>query len=141
MTVPRVTGGNDNPSSIRRVVLSSGREIEVVLSEDPAGAREPRPAAEDLHVCRWCKSSLVYPTSWQEVDSHHWRLRLRCPDCERASEGIFVRAAVEHFDDELTRGGLALTRDLRNLAHANMEDECERFIAAMHAGHILPSDF
>jgi hypothetical protein len=136
-----VTDGNDSSSSIRRVVLSSGRQIEVVLSEEADAARESRRAAGDLHVCRWCESPLVHPTSWEELDGDHWRLRLRCPDCERAAEGVFVRSAVERFDDELTRGGLALTRDLRKLAHANMEDECERFIAAVHAGHILPSDF
>jgi hypothetical protein len=141
MTIPRVTEGNENSSSIRRVVLSSGREIEVVLSEEADGAREARPDAGDLHVCRWCASPLVHPTSWEELDDEHWRLCLRCPDCELAAEGVFVRSAVERFDDELTRGGLALARDLRKLAHANMEDECERFIAAMHAGHILPSDF
>ena len=137
-----MSDANDNSSSIRRIVLSSGREkIEVVLSDEPTDEREARPAPGDLHVCRWCESPLVHPTSWQEVDGGRWHLRLRCPDCERASEGVFVRAEVERFDDELTRGGLALARDLRKLAHANMEEECERFIAALHAEDILPIDF
>ena len=136
-----MSDANDNSSSIRRFVLSIGREIEVVLSDGPTGEREARPAPADLHVCRWCRSPLVHPTSWQEVDGGRWHLRLRCPDCERASEGVFVRAEVERFDDELTRGGLALARDLRKLAHANMEEECERFIAAVHGDHVLPMDF
>lgn len=131
----------DSSPSIRRVVLSSGRQIEVVVSDEPARERQPRLPAGDLHVCRWCASPLVQPTSWEELGDDRWRLTLRCPDCERAAEGIFVRAAVERFDDELTRGGLALTRDLRKLAHANMEEECERFIAALRAGQVLPIDF
>jgi ribosomal protein S27E len=141
MTIPRMSGHRDNPPSVRRVVLSSGRMIEVVHWERSPGASEPTGGSGDLHVCRWCGSSLVHPTSWHEVDERHWRLTLRCPDCERAADGVFGRSAVERFDDELSRGGLALTRDLRKLAHANMEEECERFIAALHAGHVLPVDF
>ena len=32
-------------------------------------------------------------------------------------------------------------RDLKRLMHANMEEEVERFIAALDADHILPMDF
>ena len=34
-----------------------------------------------------------------------------------------------------------LLRDLRRLAHANMEDEIERFAAALRRREILPEDF
>jgi hypothetical protein len=122
-------------------VLPSGRMIQVVQWKRPPGDSGLARASDDLHVCRWCGSPLVHPTSWEEVDGRHWRLTLRCPDCERAAEGVFARSAVERFDDELNRGGVALARDLRELAHANMEEECERFIAALHAGHVLPVDF
>jgi len=136
-----MTGRHDNLPSVRRVVLSSGKTIDVVHWKQRPDRRGPIAASGDLHVCRSCASPLVYPTSWEEVDGHRWRLTLRCPNCERAAEGVYVRSAVEHFDDELTRGGLALSRDLRQLAHANMEEECERFIAAVRADHILPIDF
>jgi hypothetical protein len=141
MTVLRMSGHHDNSPSVRRVTLSSGRTIEVVQWPHSAEDSEPIRATEELHVCRWCESPLVHPTEWEEVDERHWRLALRCPDCERAAEGVFIRSAVERFDDELNRGGLALARDLRSLAHANMEEECERFIAALHADHVLPMDF
>jgi len=32
-------------------------------------------------------------------------------------------------------------RDLKNLMQANMEDEIERFVSALEAGHIVPEDF
>ena len=58
-----------------------------------------------------------------------------------AARGIFEQELVERFDEELDRGTEALVRDLKRLAHANMEDEIERFTAALEAGHILPEDF
>ena len=122
-------------------MLSSGKAIQIVHWKQAPGSRGAISSAGDLHICRSCTSPLVYPTSWEEVGECHWRLTLRCPNCERYADGVYVRSAVERFDEELTRGGLALARDLRQLAHANMEEECERFIAAVHADHVLPVDF
>jgi hypothetical protein len=48
---------------------------------------------------------------------------------------------VEQLDEELDRGTHALVRDLKQLAHANMEDEVERFIDALQADQVLPMDF
>ncbi len=35
----------------------------------------------------------------------------------------------------------AVLADLKRLSHANMAEDIERFVAALHAGHILPEDF
>ena len=32
-------------------------------------------------------------------------------------------------------------RDLKRLMQANMEEEIERFVSALQAGHIVPEDF
>ena len=53
------------------------------------------------------------------------------------SGGYQVRVTRVQHD----RGTEALVRDLRRLAHANMEEEIERFTSALHAGHIQPEDF
>jgi hypothetical protein len=66
---------------------------------------------------------------------------LRCPNCEWSGTGVFEQDIVERFDEELDRGTEALVRDLRNLMQANMEDEIERFVSALDAGHIVPEDF
>ena len=71
----------------------------------------------------------------------HWEVSLRCPNCEWRGTGIFTQDAVEQFDEELDRGTDALSRDLRRLSHANMQDEIERFSSALDADHILPDDF
>jgi hypothetical protein len=135
---------------VRRVVLPSGKTIEVVYFEDrpavaaPVAATPLHPHDEsvvDLHVCGGCTSTLVYPTEWEEAGTTHWEVTLRCPNCEWAGTGIFEQELVERFDEELDRGTEALVRDLKRLAHANMEDEIERFTTALAEDHIVPEDF
>jgi hypothetical protein len=136
---------------VRRVVLPSGKTIEVVYFEDQTTAAAAMPAAPmappalpdttDLHVCGSCQSQLVYPVEWEEAGQVHWEVTLRCPNCEWVGTGIFEQDIVERFDEELDRGTEALVRDLKRLSHANMEDEIERFTNALADGHIVPEDF
>jgi hypothetical protein len=139
----------DNRHYVRRVVLPSGKTIEVVYFEDQvAGAPEMEPSREvvsettqDLHVCGSCSSDLVYPTEWDEAGATHWEVALRCPNCEWNGTGVFQQELVERFDEELDRGTEALVRDLKRLMHANMEDEIDRFVDALDRDLILPEDF
>ena len=131
----------DNRHYGRRVVLPSGKTIEVVYFDAGAHETAEQHDADLLHVCGSCSSSLVYPTDWEEAGSVHWEVSLRCPNCEWLGTGIFTQEAVERFDEELDRGTEALARDLRRLSHANMQDEIERFSSALNAGHIVPDDF
>ena len=136
----------DNNQYVRRVVLPSGKTIEVVYFEEhPAmptsSSGTALESASDLHVCVACESSLVYPMEWEEAGATHWEVALRCPNCEWHGSGVFEQDIVERFDGELDRGTEALVRDLKRLMHANMEDEIERFVLALHGGHIVPDDF
>ncbi|HEU4656795.1 MAG TPA: hypothetical protein VFR97_04700 [Capillimicrobium sp.] len=127
---------------VRRVVLPSGKTIEVVYFDDLRDHDAPLPpAATDLHVCGTCASELVYPVEWQEAGAQHWQVTLRCPNCEWAGTGVFEQAVVEAFDEELDRGTEAVVRDLKRLVRANMEEQVERFVAALEADHIVPDDF
>ena len=130
--------------NVRRVVLPSGKTIEVVYIEEQhlasfaaAGGEQ----ATDLHVCEECKSELVYPTEWEEAGPTHWDVSLRCPNCEWNGAGTFEQNVVERFDEELDRGTEALVRDLKRLMQANMEEDIERFVSALSQGHIVPEDF
>ena len=132
---------------VRRVVLPSGKTIEVVYFDDnPAGAQprghaQPQRERTDLPVCGSCGSDLVYPVEGDEAGATHWEVSLRCPNCEWAGTGIFEQDVVDRFDEELDRGTESLVRDLRRLIHANMEEDIERFVDALQAGHIVPEDF
>ena len=146
---PTVMSQPDNNSQyVRRVVLPSGRSIEVVYFDNlaEAAANEPVPAPQragdlDLHVCPECERELVYPVEWEEASSTHWEVLLRCPNCEWSELGTYDQATVDLFDETLDGGTEVLVRDLRRLVQANMEEEATRFAAALEADAILPEDF
>jgi hypothetical protein len=130
--------------NVRRVVLPSGKTIEVVYIEEQHLASFAATGGEqttDLHVCEECNSELVYPTEWEEAGPTHWDVSLRCPNCEWSGTGTFEQNVVERFDEELDRGSEALVRDLKRLMQANMEEDIERFVSALSQGHIVPEDF
>jgi hypothetical protein len=134
----------DHQHYVRRVVLPSGKTIEVVYFEDlavPTEAITAQPAPVDLHVCEHCASDLVFPVEWEEAGPDHWEVELRCPNCESYSSGVYSQEAVERFDEQLDDGTESLVGDLKRLVHANMEDEIERFVGALQAGLIVPDDF
>jgi hypothetical protein len=96
---------------------------------------------DQLHVCFNCGGELVYPLDWCEEGVRHWRIVLRCPECESRREGVFEQSAVELLDDELDRAAGALLGDLRRMTHANMSEEVDFFVRALDADLITPSDF
>ena len=62
----------DNPHYVRRVVLPSGKTIEVVYFDElpafPAvGDSSRAETGDDLHLCGTCGSDLVYPVDWDEA--------------------------------------------------------------------------
>ncbi len=125
----------DHRQYVRKVTLPSGKTIEVVSFE-----QEPDPSG-DLHICSGCRSELVYPLAWQEAGDRSWEISLRCPNCEWTLTDVFEDDAVQRFDERLDRGTESLVADLRQLARSNMEDDVERFAAALAGDHVLPEDF
>jgi hypothetical protein len=150
-------GHGEQTHFVKRVVLPSGKTIEVVYFKDPGlphpvtePAAESAPAApqlplaephQHLHVCVECASELVYPLQWEESGEENWSVLLHCPNCDVFREGIFSQQTVEVFDEELDRGADALARDYNRLMHTNMTEEIERFSGALSADAILPEDF
>jgi hypothetical protein len=108
-----------------------------------AAARRPatEKTTEALHVCPTCSSELVYPTDWAPADRTRWSVELRCPDCEWVGGGVYSQQVVDSFDEALDSGTEQLLGDLTTLARANMEEQLQRFVAALWADDILPEDF
>lgn len=98
-------------------------------------------ATTDLHVCVDCDSNLVFPTEWEPSGSDHWRVELRCPECEWRGGGVFHQDLLDSFDRHLDRGTDLLIEDLKRFVRANMEEEVQRFASALDADLILPEDF
>jgi hypothetical protein len=128
--------------STRRVVLPTGQAVDVLFVQgDPSPAVPASRIETGLHVCPDCASSLVAPVAWDQAGPGQWAITLQCPNCEWWDADIFDEPTVERFDEELDRGTEALVRDLMRLMRANMEDDVERFVAALRADAILPEDF
>lgn len=123
--------------SVQRIVLPSGRKIEVVRFDDRSPDRTYRP----LHICGRCSAPLVQPLSWAEAEAERWELELMCPNCGCTTIGVYSQAEVEELEDRLEEGLSEMLADLHRLAQANMTDEVERFISALAADMILPEDF
>jgi hypothetical protein len=115
-------------------------QVDVVYGEQ-GQTSEGTCAPERLHVCFHCAGELTYPLDWSEEGPRHWRILLRCPECESRREGVFEQTVVERLDDELDRGSSALLGDLRRMTHANMSEEIEFFVRALDADVITPTDF
>jgi hypothetical protein len=126
---------SDHP--VRRIVLPSGKAIEVVRF----GSGQQAPPHDSLHVCQGCESELVQPQDWRATSDDHWELTLHCPNCDWSCRGIYSQAQVESLEEQLDIGVEAIVRDLQRLTSANMSDEIERFAAALEADLILPEDF
>jgi hypothetical protein len=127
---------NRNQQSVRRIVLPSGRTIEVVRFHEAEEA--PHRA---LHVCPNCTSELVQPVAWAEASEGRWDLLLSCPNCWWETEGVFDEEQVLALEERLDEGLAEMLRDLQRLTQANMADQLERFAAALRADLILPEDF
>ena len=83
----------------------------------------------------------VQPLEWSLVGRSHWRVTLRCPNCEWTGTGVFAQDTVDRFDRELDRGMRQLTSTLTRVSRACMEAEIESFAKALDSDLILPFDF
>ncbi|HEY5317154.1 MAG TPA: hypothetical protein VIJ20_04185 [Solirubrobacteraceae bacterium] len=122
--------------SVRRIVLPSGRKIDVVRFADQLDRQQ-----DGLQICPECQSHLVQPTSWAEAGASQWQLELYCPNCEWEGGGVYDQQQIEQFEDMLETGVQDILEDLKRLTYANMTTEVDRFSAALRADLILPEDF
>jgi hypothetical protein len=139
-----VSHPGDTPHT-RRVRLPSGREIEVVYFDTgdlTTQDKQQKPKGQqELHICPECDRDRVYPVEWEEVSATEWEVLLRCPECEWTKVGVFDQATVDRFDEKLDKFTDELVDVLQELWRANTADEIGRFVRALDADAILPSDF
>lgn len=121
--------------SVRRIVLPSGRSIEVIRFGPETTPKH------GLHLCPGCTSGLVQPVEWGQTTGGFWELTLYCPNCAWSTEGVFDQAQVDAFEERLDDGLGDMLGDLRRLTQANMAEEIERFTVALESDLILPEDF
>ena len=141
--------GGDQTHYVKRVVLPSGKTIEVVyfketevqLDEAQPSSTPPRSLTRTFTCASSATPSWCTPSHWDEAGPENWNVLLHCPNCDVYREGVFAQDTVEAFDEELDRGADALARDYKRLMRANMAEEIDRFAGALQADAILPEDF
>jgi hypothetical protein len=124
-----------NQPRVRRIVLPSGRQIEVLRWGQP-GTDD-----RDLHICPDCGSDLVQPSDWWQGAGGSLGLTLDCPNCAWRESGVYEQAQVDRLEDWLDEGLITLIDDLHRLAQANMASDVDQFIGALNRDLILPEDF
>ena len=95
----------------------------------------------DLTTCRFCGGHLVYPLRWSAVGTQHWRIELRCPECEDRGTVVEHQAVVDRFDERLEQGAAALARDLHELVQITIDAEVEQLHVSLSSGRLRPEDF
>jgi hypothetical protein len=145
---PGVGGGEDHAGETSTPWPTDDGDARGRAGNDTPGAAMPLTGdspttapGEALHVCPICAGGLAHPLDWLEESPSRWRVLLRCPDCGELREGVFGQALVERLDEELDRATGALLSDLKQITHANMVEEIERFTRALELDLIGPSDF
>lgn len=128
--------GHDHNHAVRRIVLPSGRSVEVVRFDDNTQA-----PVRQLHICPACASDLVQPHDWSELPGGRWRMMLECPNCSWLEASVYTDVEVELLEEQLDAGVETMIEDLRRLTRANMTTEVDRFVAAIQHDLILPEDF
>jgi hypothetical protein len=99
------------------------------------------PVADGLHVCPSCRGELVQPREWRDSGPEHWMVERVCPECWWTGEERHDQETMEAFDLALDDGTDLLIRSLHTITAERMQDDVERFAAALEAGAVLPEDF
>jgi|GEM_PF-1190717 len=102
---------------------------------------DPSTGDPALWRCGGCDCAFVQPLDWDLVGRSHWRVTLRCPNCEWIGTGVFSQEAVDRFDRELDRGMRKLQATLARVSRACMEADIETFVQALDTDLITPFDF
>ena len=98
--------------------------------------------AHDPHLCRVCRRPFLVPLSIVPLVSQDaYVVELQCTNCEDATVTLLDETEMEHLDRELDRQSGRLRHALNEIRMADELDRVDRFVEALHAGHVLPEDF
>lgn len=94
-----------------------------------------------IDTCPVCNSNLAYPYQRRQLTCGRWQLLMLCPECFAWWEATICLDRMHELKQSFGRSQVAIARELASLEKQNMKEECEKFIAALHADNIQPIDF
>jgi hypothetical protein len=96
----------------------------------------------DLRQCPRCRERFVAPRAIvASYDDGRHVVDLACANCGWHAVECHATARLEALDDALEHYTAQIEASAEVLARALEIDRMERFVRALHAGHILPEDF
>jgi hypothetical protein len=98
-------------------------------------------AAPASPVCEKCGSDAVAVSDWEEAIAGHWRVTLRCGECDRWQEMTIATAAADRLIAALDGGLAAIARDLEAVERERMAAQIEAFVEALARDLIDAQDF
>lgn len=145
---------SDTPNSeVRSITLPSGRQVEIsylngeaVLLADQGleiveVEADLQETVDQLLNCGDCGCDTVQPVEWDGYGPRHWKIELRCPNCEARCTTIVEDDIAELCDRAHQRGADALELALTKLSEESGKRDIERLRIALENNHLLPEDF
>lgn len=117
------------------------RESTTATHPAPLGDHATLILDASAHICPLCASDLVYPVDGTRIDDSHWRLTLRCPNCELSRDVVLTQEGAERLDHQLCHGLEILAHEADELSRQHFEEEGKKLIDALRNDRILPIDF
>ena len=95
-----------------------------------------------LHVCTDCHQPFVVPVSVLDVlDAERCVVELHCTNCDETRIGVHDDAELIALDRDLEVTTATMQNAADVLEALDEWERAERFVEALHAGHVLPEDF
>jgi hypothetical protein len=144
---------NTPSSEVRSVTLPSGRRVEISYLDGEAVSladegleivaieADLQESVDQLLNCGECGCDTVQPVEWDGYGPRHWKIELRCPNCEARCTTVVEDDVAELCDRAHQRGADELELTLTTLAAENAERDIERLSFALEHGHLMPEDF
>jgi hypothetical protein len=79
--------------------------------------------------------------SWEETDSDHWHMLLRCAACETYRDVVVSNDVAKRYEEDLRRGMAEIAAELERSDRARMALEVDVFVAALDRDLIDAEDF
>jgi hypothetical protein len=96
---------------------------------------------DGLHHCVVCGSTCISPIEWEPDGADHWRMQLRCAECDVWRDVRVTNAEAKAFDLVLNQQIAAIERVLLQIDRERMREEADAFVVALQRDLIVPADF
>ncbi len=97
--------------------------------------------ALDLTCCGRCGCELVHPVGSERVGARHWRVELRCPNCEEGGTIVVEEGVVDRLDLLLEHGMAEIALALCDAVEEHVAREVGDWALRLEGDDVHPEHF